>query len=270
MSSETKSGASANNEKILYLPLVTKKTLTDEEDNLVKEIVIHSGYQFFHPDNIKLLSLELKGALNSAVVVGFQYLIAHEHEIALQLYEAKSFEHDTGYRSGATLLSSHLLKQVKRCVPAGIAPSILEGFISSLYTRQDVPHLFTNEYTDNTAVILLDNAFNYSGHIYVWPFIKHKSTLRAVGIRTSLVNFVCKTVPNVAEKLMYGVAIFALANKFTSIGIPSPPFPIMMKILEKMGFVLDKSSKVFYIAARKLATSLNLPTFTITSLLKLI
>ncbi|CAH6418371.1 Hypothetical protein POVN_LOCUS135 [uncultured virus] len=89
------------------------------------------------------------------------------------------------------------------------------------------------------AIVVVDADYQYVGHVYTWTSHEAQGVAQVIGIRSSLLNQVCRKVPSVSTKLFHGVALWAKAHHLTTISVHSP-FLVMQTILEKkLGFQWD-------------------------------
>jgi hypothetical protein len=85
-----------------------------------------------------------------------------------------------------------------------------------------------------TIVVALNARFEYVGHIFAhdsaWSF-RSDDTQRVIGIRASVANLCSRATPNVALKILCGVALWTLRQGRRYVRVESP-MPVMERLLQ--------------------------------------
>lgn len=89
--------------------------------------------------------------------------------------------------------------------------------------------------SNQTAIICLDERERYAGHIYIWRSLKFRDTAEVIGIRSSLLNLMCRTFRDVALKIFWGVVLWCEEQRLPYI-VVQPLKAMVNTLMNKLKF----------------------------------
>jgi hypothetical protein len=183
----------------------------------------------------------------------FKSIVLSEHRIVQILLNNHPFY---AKKNGLTNINnnwdSKYIKDVMRGLSVTKNPFIiscerLQELVDDLYNEGDGQFLDfkdKNNKNDNEliqhkqkiTIIILDNLQRYAGHVYAWSDGLDSSVLHVMYIRGSVLNQSTNYLPNITEKLFYGIAQWAKIYNYKKIMVSCPMDHVLQILKNKLGF----------------------------------